>query len=58
MQLTEGDHSRYTVNNPLVIPMPNNRFSGTFDNELINKQPDYDPQTIHSTSICSIKPNP
>jgi hypothetical protein len=37
--------------------MANNRFSGTFGMNLINKQPDYDPQTTHSTSICSIKPN-
>ena len=36
--------------------MANNRFIGTFGMNL-NKQPDYDPQTIHSTSICSIKPN-
>jgi hypothetical protein len=48
---------RYTVNNPLVTTMANNSFSGTFEMNL-NKQPDYDPQTIHSTSIRSTKSNP
>ena len=33
MQLTEGDYYPYAVNNPLVTPMANIRFSGTFDNE-------------------------
>jgi hypothetical protein len=46
------------VNNPVATTMANNRFIATFGMNLINKQPDYDPQKTHSTSICSIKPNP